>query len=333
VGVRLSDSDETVHPVGAASNWNESRYLDFLDLDQRIGGWFRIASRPNEGRGEMSACLHLPNGKTAFMFSRPPVSSNELELGGQAWDVQQPWRLTRVRYSGEMLILDDPWVLTDPKAAFAENSRVDVEADLTCRGQGLGSVMGADQDHIELILLPGQADFHYQHLVETSGTVKVGDSTWRTTGRGGKDHSWGPRNWHAKVLFRWLIASLDDDNGFMLVRGVGPTKQTRSGFWWHDGGFCLLDTFEMSNRYGGPPHYELREVSVTARAGRQVLHAKGVPQGWVPLRHRQPGPDGRQATLRIVKSPIEWDYSGRSAPGMCEYHDLIQDGRPASLGE
>jgi hypothetical protein len=281
----------------------------------------------------MSACLNLPNGTTAFMFSRPPISSNALQLGGQVWQVEAPWRVTRVRYAGQMLLLDDPWMLTDPKTAFGQSPRADVEVDLVCRGQGIKSVMGADQGHIDLIFLPGQADFHYQHLVQTVGTVKVGESRWQIGGRGGKDHSWGPRNWHAKILFRWLIASLDDENGFMLVRGVGPTKQTRSGFWWNKGRFCLVDTFEMTNRYGGPPNYELREVSVSMRAGGQELRASGAPQGWVPLRHRQSGPDGKDATLRIVKSPMRWDFGGESAAGMCEYHDLIQDGRPVGLAE
>jgi hypothetical protein len=107
----LSDPDEVVHAVGAALNWNESRYVDFFDLDQQIGGRLRIGNRPNEGRGEMSACLNLPDGTTAFMFSRPPLSANALELGGQVWEVREPWRAARVRYSGEMLCLADPFAL------------------------------------------------------------------------------------------------------------------------------------------------------------------------------------------------------------------------------
>ena len=88
-----------------------------------------------------------------------------------------------------------------------------------------------------------------------------GDQSWtlRDAG-GGKDHSWGVRNWHAKIYLRWLIASLDDDHGFLLVRAVGPTKQTRSGFVLDGGRFHLVDDFEMRNEYAGAPHYELRRV-------------------------------------------------------------------------
>lgn len=74
-------------------------------------------------------------------------------------------------------------------------------------------------------------------------TVRVGERTWTVDGRGGKDHSWGPRNWHAKIYLRWLIAASDDNHGFMLVRAVGPTKKTRSGYLLDGGLFTSWMTF------------------------------------------------------------------------------------------
>ena len=71
MGTKLVDADEGVHEVGTASNWNESRYVDFWDAGQRLGGWFRIGNRVNEGHAEMSACLYLPDGRIAFFFERP----------------------------------------------------------------------------------------------------------------------------------------------------------------------------------------------------------------------------------------------------------------------
>lgn len=78
MGVKLADADEGVHPIGTQSNWNESRYVDFWDARQRVGGWFRIGNRPNEGRAEMSACINLPDGRAAFMFERPKITGNTL---------------------------------------------------------------------------------------------------------------------------------------------------------------------------------------------------------------------------------------------------------------
>src|SRR3954462_12505904 len=120
MGTLLTDADEYTHPIGAASNWNESRYIDFWDARARVGGWFRIGNRPNEGHAEMSACINLPDGRTAFMFSRPDITGNELVAAGQRWHIDSPWDRTRVSYHGEMIVLTDPWELTDPKKAFRE---------------------------------------------------------------------------------------------------------------------------------------------------------------------------------------------------------------------
>jgi hypothetical protein len=329
MGTRLVPADEGLHPVGETGNWNESRYFDFWDPSQRLGGWLRLGIRPNEGHAEMSVCVNLPDGRAAFMFGRPTTRSNALAAGGQSWEVRDPFVESRVSYRGEVMLLPDPWTLVDPKTAFTTAPRVDCDLDLTVRGHGLSSVMGQDQDHIGRIFLPGQADFHYQHLVRSSGTVKVGADGWTVDGSGGKDHSWGPRNWHAKIYLRWLIALVDDDFGFMLVRAVGPTKQTRSGFVWDAGRFLLVDGFEMRNRYGSDPLYELLRTEVTMHSGARTWSAEGIPVQWVPLRHRQEG-----KTLRIVKSPTDWTLpDGRRGAGMCEYHDLLEDGVPVGLAE
>ncbi len=332
MGAKLKDADEGVHPIGSQSNWNESRYIDLWDSRQRIGGWFRIGNRPNEGRAEMSACINLPDGRTAFMFNRPSISANTLASGDQSWEVIAPWRETRTRYRGEMMLLGDAWGLTDPKAAYTSAPRAAADIALTSFAQGLGSILGFDQDHIDKIFLPGQADFHYQHLVRTTGTVRVGDQTWTVDGRGGKDHSWGPRNWHAKIYLRWNIASFGDDFGFMLTRAVGPTKKTRSGFVWEAGAFHLVDDYEMKNAYAGAPNYELKAVDLRIQSGARTWTASGRPQAWLPLRHRQKNEKGEPALLRIVKSPTDWiSGDGRRGEGMCEYHDLMIDGTPVGL--
>src|SRR3954469_4804015 len=115
---RLEITDDYLHLVGPESNWNESRYIDFHDAASGIGGWFRIGMRPNEGHAEMSACITFPDGRAAFAFTRAPVTANGLSAGGQTWTVGDPCRLTTVSYEGPLSIFDDPWVLTDPKAAF-----------------------------------------------------------------------------------------------------------------------------------------------------------------------------------------------------------------------
>lgn len=333
MGYKLIDADEATHPVGTQINWNESRYIDFWDPVQRIGGWFRIGNRPNANYAEMSACINLPDGRTAFMFNRPKITGNTLKSGDLGWEIVDPWKTSKVSYHGELMILDDPWTLVEPKAVFQSAPRVQASIDLVAHGQGLGSIMGHDQDHIDLIFLPGQADFHTQNLIATTGTVKVGDQSWSVNGRGCADHSWGPRNWHAKIYLRWIIASIDDDHGFMLVRGVGPNKKTRSGFVWDAGKFHIVDDFDMKNEYADAPNYELKKTSLVIKSGGRQWTAVGTPQDWLPLRHKQTNEKGEPALLRIVKSPTDWIIDGRKGAGMCEWHDLMVDGKPVGIND
>lgn len=335
MGTLLTDADEGVHPKGSATNWNESRYIDVWDARQKVGGWFRIGNRPNEGRAEVSACINLPDGATAFWFERAKIADNTLTSGDQQWEIVKPWYENRVRQRGPAMLLADTWLLKDPKAAFTTAPRTTIDVDLRCFSTGLADVMGSDQDHIGKIFLPGQADFHYQHLTRVEGRVRVGDREWHVNGWGGKDHSWGPRNWHAKIYLRWLIAGIDDRNGFMLVRAVGPTKRTRSGYVLRDGRFTVVDDFEMKNVYAGGPNHELKGVEVAIRTGADVWRATGTPRAWLPLRHLQKGEHGEDVTLRIVKSPADWRFDdGRVGEGMLEYHDRLDgSGLPVGLDD
>jgi hypothetical protein len=332
MGIRLTDLDEGLHACGKEINWNESRYVDFWDPVSGVGGWFRIGARPNANYAEVSSCVFLPDGRVAFAFQRAHIDDNPLAVGGQTWDVADPWHFTRFAFSGELSILADPWALTNPKAALSAAPRVLADIQLELCTEGLGATMGQDQDQHHLIFLPGQADFHYQHIAHVTGRMIIGNETFDVDGRGAKDHSWGPRNWHAKIYLRWLIGSIDDDNGFMITRAVGPTKTTRSGFMWIDRAFHVVDEVKIVNTYEGAPHYELRSVALTMRAGDTTWSAVGTPQNYLPLRHRQPGVDGEEATLRIVKQPATWSLGdGRTATGHLEYHDLMQHGIPVGL--
>jgi hypothetical protein len=326
VGRILADRDEGVHAVEPVGNWNESRYVDFWDAPAQIGGWLRLGSRPNEGHAEMSVCLHLPDGTTACAFRRPDIVCNGLEADGQRWHVVDPWRTTTVRYDGTLHLLDDPWTLASGRAAFVGRPVVEASLDLECRTGGLKRTLGHDQDHIDRIFVPGQATGHYQHLSHVTGAVRVGNRTFRVDGRGGKDHSWGPRNWHAKVEFRWLIAAFDDQTGFMLTRSVSTSTSRRGGFCLVDGELHLVDGWDAEETFGAAPHHELRRVVVTVNTGAGEWTLSGEPRAWMPLRHRQSGDAGVQRTLRIVKSPTEWwCLDDRRGTGMCEYHDLLPD--------
>ena len=144
--------------------------------------------------------------------------------------------------------------------------------------------------------------------------MTVGDLSWSVNGMGAKGHSWGPRNWHAKIYLRWLIGMVDDNFGFLLTRAVGPTRQTRSGCVWQDGQFHIVDDFTMSNVYATAPHYELQSTDVTIRGGSRTWTAHGEPQSWVPLRHRQPDPRASSKPCASSSPPPPGPSTANPAP-------------------
>ena len=49
MGVRLEPADEYMHELGPEPNFNESMYFNVYDPDNKIGGFFRLGNRANEG--------------------------------------------------------------------------------------------------------------------------------------------------------------------------------------------------------------------------------------------------------------------------------------------
>ena len=65
MGVRLEPQDEYMHELGPEPNFNESMYFNIYDPKNEVGGFFRLGNRANEGTGEMTCCVYLPDGRVA----------------------------------------------------------------------------------------------------------------------------------------------------------------------------------------------------------------------------------------------------------------------------
>ena len=91
--VKLDPGDEFNHIPDSSSNYNESMYFNVFDHGKKMGGWFRLGNRPNEGYAEMTCCLYLPDGRVGFMFGRPRIKNNdEFNAGGMVFKVLEPFK-------------------------------------------------------------------------------------------------------------------------------------------------------------------------------------------------------------------------------------------------
>jgi hypothetical protein len=322
-----------MHELGPEPNFNESMYFNVVDPSSLVGAFFRLGNRANEGTGEMTVCLSLPDGRVAFMFQRPRVTTNDaFDAAGMRFDVVEPFAALRVSYDGPVLLLDDPMVLTDPRAAFRTSATAECSVALEYRG--LSAMFGGEPD--EPAEAPGEefARGHYEQLVGATGTVRVGDDTFSVDGYGLRDHSWGPRYWQAPWYYRWLTANFGPDLGFMgsrIARRTGPG--IRSGFVWQDGTLHLCDDFRIRSSWDGPDRIH-RTVEAELVSGARRWRVQGTVLQLVPLRNRRTDPNGDELVTRISEGFTRWTLEdGTTGYGLSEYLDQIVDGAPVGLAE
>lgn len=321
-----------MHELGDEPNFNESMYFNVFDATRRIGGFFRLGNRANEGSGEMTTCIYLADGRVAFMFERPEISANDaFAAAGMHFEVVEPFKELRVAYEGTVVLLDDPLELADPRTAFTSNPHVSCSVELTYTGTA--PMFGGEPDGPSE--LPGEefARGHYEQLVAASGSIVVDGEHNEVRGHGLRDHSWGPRNWQAPWYYRWLTANVGADFGFMgsrIARRDGPG--IRTGFVWDGTAMHHCDDFRLRSEWDDDTNH--RTVHAELIAGERRWTVRGLVMTVVPLRNRRPGTDGTELLTRISEGLTEWHLEdGRIGYGWSEYLDQIVDGRPVGLAE
>ena len=321
-----------MHELGPEPNFNESMYFNVIDPASLLGGFFRLGNRANEGTGEMTVCIYLPDGRVAFMFQRPRITSNDaFDAGGMRFEVVEPFVSLRVSYRGPVLLLSDPWQLSDPGAAFRSNPSVEGEVELEYRG--CSPMFGGEPDTPSEA--PGEefARGHYEQLVQASGTVRVGDDVAQVTGFGLRDHSWGPRYWQAPWYYRWLTANFGSSFGFMGSHIARRDRDgVRSGFVWDGSEFHVCHDVRVRTTAEGRDRTH-RALEATLVSPGRTFTVTGEVLGLVPLRNRLKGSDGDELVTRISEGLTRWTLDdGRTGYGLSEYLDQIVDGSPVGAG-
>ena len=332
--VRLEPADEYMHELGPEPNFNESMYFNFFDPAHRLGGFCRLANRANEGKGEMTVCLYLPDGRVGFMFARPEVRTNErFDAAGLRFEVVEPFEHLTIAYHGKVVLLDDPLEMAEPRRAFTENPYGSCTIELDYHGTS-AMFGGEPEGSTER---PGEefAKGHYEQLGRATGTVQLEGEQWEVTGFGLRDHSWGPRYWQAPWYYRWLTGNVGSDFGFMVSRiARRDSEGTRGGFVWEAGSLHLCHDAAITTAWSAGESYHETVDAVLRSGGRNGDEARewrisGRVLRLIPLRNRRDG-----LTTRISEGLTEWTIDDDSVGyGLSEYLDQIVDGQPVGLSE
>ncbi len=337
VKIRMEPQDEYMHELESAENFNESMYFNWFDSTERIGGFLRLGNRANEGYAELTTCLYLPDGRVAFIFSRPKIENNDaFDAGGTRFKVITPFEELRTMYDGKVVMLTEPLQMAHPRRAFTENPWVDAHVDLT--HSGVSPMYGGEpvndegtpllKDH-----LGGFARGHYEQHMAVKGTIRVGDEQWSVNGFGLRDHSWGPRYWQAAWWYRWLTANFGSDFGF-VVSIIASRDGTRryAGMVLRDGAYEHITDAKITTGCEGADQYH-GTLRVTATTTNATYEITGKVMNLIPLRNRRTTPEGEQLITRISEGMTEWSCEGRTGYGLSEYLDQIVDGRPVGAAE
>ena len=326
MGFRLETQDEGMHAPTAEAHFNESVYCNGFDARSGVGGFLRLGNRVNEGYAELSVCLYLPDGRVACQFQRPSIDTNAcFHAGGLRYAVETPFEAVRMDYEGELLVLDDPDLLRDPKRLFATASRVPGSVRLSQRSASPvhGGVPDGDGDE------PMYGwDFslgHFNQHMRVTGEIRCGNERFPIEGSGWRDHSWGPRLWQNIHHYRLFIANLGDDRGFMLLKITDMAGRTRRlGVLLVEGEYEEVQDLDIITDWTASQDPKLVRLGV--RTARRSVVINGEVLTLAPLRNRREI-DGRVVTSRIAEGHTRFTWDGLSGFGITEYIERLEGER------
>jgi hypothetical protein len=324
----MRPQDEMTHAPDASINFNESVYTNGFDTASPVGGWMRLGNRVNEGYAELSVCIYLPDGRIACQFQRPSITSNDrFDAGGLSYAVAEPLKKVSMTFDGEMLIVDDPDALRDPKTLFANG--VKVPGHVHWIHEAESPVHGGEPVSTAVPTMYGR-DFsrgHFNQHGRVRGEIKVGSDTFPIDGRGWRDHSWGPRYWQAIYFYRLFLANFPNGDGFMLLKITDPNGVTRRvGVLLVGGAYEDILDMDLSTQWSDKK--DPQRVDIGVRTANRKAIITGEIVRLAPLRNRRKA-NGVTLESRIAEGFTRFTWDGRQGYGMTEYIERIEDGKLA----
>ena len=194
---------DRVHQPTGERRWRESYYFSFFDPRHRIGGFSSIGRRPASGRTGSINVIWGPDIPTlvASEFDTFGVHDNAYTAAGLTYRSEEPFGIWKVAFSGSLNV-----------------GGTGVECDHSALGATADSAAPKARVSFDLTFTPGYPPYIYRqrpewhdlftgHVDEVGavrGTLAVDGREYPVDARGGKDHSWGVRDWFKPHAWRWV---------------------------------------------------------------------------------------------------------------------------------
>lgn len=326
-GLRLGPEDEYPHRVDDAINFNESVYSNAFDPRTRMGAWMRLGNRVNEGYAELSVCIYLPDGRIACQFQRPAITTNDaFDAGGLRYGVIEPFERLEMSYEGELLLLDGPDMLRDPRRMFETAPRVPGSVHYEVRGASPvhGGEPTAPEHHRQMYYGHEFSRGHFNQHTAVKGAIRVGDEEWQVDGFGWRDHSWGPRYWQAIWAYRLFIANFGEERALMLLKNMSPDGTSRRlGVLLVDGVYEEVTDLDLQTSWS--PEQEPASATIGVRTAERIAVIEARVLTMAPLRNRRKV-DGKVLLSSVADGFTEFTWDGRTGYGITEYIERVEDG-------
>ena len=269
------------------------------------------------------------------MFNRPKITSNDaMDAAGMRFDIVEPFKHLRCSYEGELLIMDDPHAMADPGKAFKTYPKKpgSFMLDFTAVSPMYGGEI-VTMDGQPIVIDPELSVYrgHTEQNMAVDGHITVDGTRHELRGGTGyRDKSWGPRHWHSFFSYKWIPVTFDREFGVLLsIKGRpegGPNRI--SGNVLRNGVHEPVIDGRIETRYDAAWYPLGLTATVTTAKGVYVVEGKVLST--VPLRHKRTGSADWSTYTRITESMTEYTCNGRTALGMTEYCDVMNDGVPIS---
>jgi hypothetical protein len=314
----LRPEDDYMHEIGSDPSHNESMFFNFFDTQKKTGGFVRIGNRANEGHAEMTFCIFLGDGSLLMQWGRIPLEDKmALRAAGLSFEVIEPARKFAVEYRGQAVKIADPYELANPGKAMRNNPKVDVDLRLEVSGVGpmIGDREGNSKDAV--IFLDGVG--HYQQAIHATGHIDIGGNSVPLSGRGVRDHSWGPRIWHSIQRDRSLWISFGPELTVIACKTwlTGAKVADQMGCLIEDGKVTPLKNIVIKSRFKPDTYYHSSVELDLTDINDRVLRLDGEVRSYAPLRHRTEG----QETVYLGQAMTRFTMEGKSCLGLSEYFD------------
>jgi hypothetical protein len=229
---QLQSQDDRLHPPGDTANWRESFYFNFHDAAGRAGLTYITLDAQRLVVDRMILLLLPEHSGTLVCIRQDPILGFEdqvLEQGVLQYHCREPlqcWQLL-----GEADCLHVPSGQDISEVLAAERTQA----------AGIKHVPIAFDLYFDALSPPykfpsgawdfyGQGQEHFEQIGRVTGHLRVDDQETSFIGLGGRDRSWGRREWLRPDWYTWMNLQFNEDFFISAVFSQTEGEESSSGF-------------------------------------------------------------------------------------------------------